>query len=276
MNLFTVLLPYLILIVVIFLLKPFMCLSKKLAKVSTSAFYLRVQMGAELQRNSKSGNHNQIKVETVIRLIIFGLFCFTCFIFFASFSHFLIKPKTTENYQSFIRKANTVIAFGFGIDENAQGQLSAGKANDSIMKWVLKNTNPKFIIAQKGCAISKYIDQKTRVIDMHLHGSRYINTSEAASFALQKLDSLSATNSEMNDYVVIVAHDYQLQRAAWIIQKLHKKERHKLDYKFIIPEIVPIPFPSSSNQFHTKNRYIYSLFELFISRPRDYFMLLFG
>jgi hypothetical protein len=275
MNLFTVLLPYLIMIGAIFFLKPFMSISKKLAKIFGYAFFPKVQMGAEPQGRRVKGAKNHNRLETVIRIIIFGLFIFIFLSGFLYFAQFLILPKNTENYQTLIKNANTVIVLGFGIEESNNGHLAAGISNDSIMKWVTENTNSKFIIAQKGCELSGYQNPNSQVVEMHPHGNKYVNTFEAAKFAMQKLDSLKNNKLISNSVVVLVAHNYQLERTAWIVDKLSETKDHKSNYQFIIPKITQIPFSSNSSQIHTKNKYLYMLVEMFISRPRDYFGTIF-
>jgi uncharacterized SAM-binding protein YcdF (DUF218 family) len=274
MNLFTVLLPYLILIGAIFLLKPFMSISKYLATITSPAFNLRVQRGAERQWAAKTGKRNHFLIINLKRYIIFGLLLFSFLMVFAYFLQYLIKPNSTENYQTNLKNANVVIAFGFGMEEDNHGNILAGKANDSIMKWVKENTNAKFIIAQKACILSEYINPNAQIIEMHAYSSKYVNTLEASTFALQKLDSLSEYKIIQNNIVVVVAHDFHLKRAAWIMNKLSKYRTHKTKYQFIIPNMPQIPFPSNSVQMHTRNKYIYTLIELYISRPRDYFKII--
>jgi hypothetical protein len=275
MNLFIVLLPYLFLIGSFFLLKPFMCISRKLATIFVPAVFPRVQMGAEHQRKARNGNYILKQINTVTRLLIFGLLLFTLITVFLFITQFLIAAKPSENYQTLQKNANTVIAFGFGIEENKDGKLSAGPANDTIMKWVMDNTNPKYKIAQKGCEISKYQNFNSQIIEMHPHGKNYISTFEAAAYALQKLDSLRKNHYLSNSDVVIIAHNYQLDRAVWIIKKIAEKKYSNSGFRFIIPDLPQMPFASNSSQLHTKNKYIYLLVELYISRPRDYFKMMF-
>jgi hypothetical protein len=74
MNLFTVLLPYLVLIGTIFLFKPLNGASKYFSLVTVNALFLRVQRGAEYLRGCKEGNPNHVVAGIFFRFIFFGLF----------------------------------------------------------------------------------------------------------------------------------------------------------------------------------------------------------
>jgi hypothetical protein len=253
-----------------------MCISRKLTRIFVPDAFLRVQMGAEYQRASGHKNHFRKSVKTIIKLFIFGLLLFLLVILFLFLANILLAAKPSENYQNLQKNASVVIAFGFGIQENKDSSLSAGPANDSIMKWLMDNTNPKYIIAQKGCQISKYCNKNAQIVEMHPHGRKYVNTFEASIFALQKLDSLNTNEILPNHNVVIVAHSDQLRRASWIIKKIYDNKYPGSAFIFITPDLPQMPYLDKSSQLHTKNEYLYMLVELFISRPRDYFRILAG
>jgi len=276
MNLIEVLIPYLFVIVAFLLLLPLKAFVSFLASKTIPPIFRKSEMGAGVSDKRRIGIHNLNQPEYVFRFVFSGLFFFMLIYTFISYSHYFIRANPSKNYLSGIKQANVVIAFGFGVEKDKNGNLFAGEANDSIMQWISENTDTKYIIAQKGCTLSKFINAGVRVIEMHPHNdSVYINTFEAAKYALNKLDSLYKTGEIKNNQVLVVVHDMQLERAAWILKKMHEKKNNKSSYQFIVPKMPSIPFPLNSNQFHTRNKFIYRVIELYISRPRDYFHFLF-
>jgi len=276
MNLIEVLIPYLFVIVAFLLLLPLKAFVSFLASKTIPSIFRKSEMGAGVTDKRRIGIHNLNQAEYVFRFVFSGLFFFMLIYTFISHSHYFIRANPSINYQSAIKSSKIVIAFGFGIEKDKNGNLTAGAANDSIMHWISENTQAEYIIAQKGCTLSKFINYEIPLIEMHPHNdSVYINTFEAAKYALNKLDSLYKTDEIKNNQVLVVAHGMQLERAAWILKKMYEKRNNKSSYQFIVPKMPSIPFPLNSNQFHTRNKFIYRLIELYISRPRDYFHFLF-
>jgi hypothetical protein len=146
-----------------------------------------------------------------------------------------------------MQKVEVAVAFGFGIQENETGNLLAGAANDSIMHWIRTNTEVKYIIAQKGCLLSEFNNPETTIIEMHPHGNNYVNTLEVASFALHKIDSLKNNNSINNNKVIVLAHNYQIERAAWTMKSLSEIGIKRASYQFILPNWPQMHF--LKNQF---------------------------
>ena len=272
MNLIQVLIPYLFVIGALFLLKPLKAFGSFLATKTNPSIFRKSEMGAGVADKRRTGIHRYIKPEYLFRFVFSGLFFMLLIYTFISLAPYFIRANPSENYISGTKQANVVIAFGFGIEKDPNGYLSAGQANDSIMKWVSKNSDAKYIIAQKGCALSKFIGSESQIIQMHPHNdSIYVNTFEAAEFALNKLDSLYQTGEIKNYKVLVVAHDLQLERAFWILKKMSEKRKNIVPYGFIVPKMPPIPFSANSSQIHTRCGFLYTAIELFISRPRDYF-----
>jgi len=272
MNLFTVLIPYLFVIVAFLLIKPVMALGRLVTEKAIPSIFRKSEMGAGVADKRRSGNHHQILWKPVFSFVFSGLFFMMLIYIFISIEMYFIRPNPSKNYLTEIKQSNVVIAFGFGIEKDPNGNLLAGQANDSIMKWISENSNANFIIAQKGCALSRFINAGTHVIEMHPHNDKvYVNTFEASIYALNKLDSLYKTGEIKNNKVLVVAHDMQLERAFWILKKMADKRKNAISYQFIVPNMPHIPFASNSSQIHTRNRFFYTAIELFISRPRDYF-----
>jgi len=271
MNLIQVLIPYLFVIGALFLLKPLKAFGSFLAAKTNPSIFRKSEMGAGVADKRRTGIHRYIQPEYLFRFVFSGLFFILLIYTFIGLAPHFKRANPLKNYLSETEQANVVIAFGFGIQKDANGKLEAGEANDSIMKWLSKNSNANYIIAQKGCAISKYINAGTNVIEMHPHSECvYVNTFEASEFALNKLDSLYKAGEIQNKKVLVVAHDLQLERAFWILKKMSEKRKNIVPYGFIVPKMPPIPFSANSSQIHTRCSFLYTAIELFVSRPRDY------
>jgi hypothetical protein len=106
---------------------------------------------------------------------------------------------------------------------------------------------------------------------MHFHDEdTYVNTLDAALCAMERIERLSA-DEEINNKVVVVAHDQQLWRALWNLKKVRAAKETLKGIEFVVPDIPDSPYPSHSLHWQTRNETIYQIVELFGSRVRDCF-----
>lgn len=221
--------------------------------------------------NSRLGLSKDQFIKTLSFFLLF-FFLLVYFLLFNVLSTAWIRATPTSNFKSEIEQAGSVVVFGFGLDKDEEDKPLPGKANTELHNWINANISKKVIIGQYGNMLAFETSLATNsFILMHKHNhNEHVNTYEAAIFALNKLDSLYKSG-QINEKVVVVAHDMQLQRAVWILDKLSKENNDWGRYKFIIPGISGIPFSLRSIQFHTKGHFLYNCVELFYSRPRDFF-----
>ncbi len=210
---------------------------------------------------------------------------FFLFIFNLTATHWIRATPTTK-WESKINEADTVIVFGFGLEEaeDGNGQYSAGEANVFLYKWTVKHTNPKILLVQEGiwvasdtckildvCDSTCVVDEGYRMTRMHMHDEHiYVNTLDSAYCAFQRIEQLYNSNV-VNNKVVIVAHDQQLQRAVWDFMEIQDAKETRQKFELIVPEIPDTPYPSRSSHWHTRHELLYQSVELFYSRIRDYF-----
>ncbi len=177
----------------------------------------------------------------------------------------------TQNWREETRDADTAIVLGFGYEKDATGTMQAGKANRFLLDWVIDNTSATTIFVQEGvwiaaCGMSP--DQCTysgrELKRIHLHDEKiYVNTLDTAFCAMEQMARIHKSKA------ALVAHDLQLQRAAWDVERV-KRRSDWHSFIFVIPEIPDTPCPANSVHWQTRNQFIYKVVELLISRPRDF------
>ncbi len=265
MNVFNVFLP-IIIATIYFLLIIFIPIIAFL--LSTAIGY-----GIAIRKDAKKDDKFNEKKFMLFMNVLLIIVLFVGYIsVFNMLSSAWIRVNQDVYNNSLIENAGSVIVFGFGLNEESSGKLLPGRANEKLQKWISNNINGKIIIGQYGNMLAWQENRDSNsFILMHEHTDSYINTYNAVKFALYKLDSLYSIG-KINNNVIIVAHDMQLQRIAWILQEFSEKDANWQKYHFIIPNIHPITFSLKSVQFHTKCRFIYNCIELFYSRPRDYIL----
>jgi|GEM_PF-2252771 len=269
MNVFTIFLP-IIFVIFYFLLIVIIPMGSFLigGAVTISIFHNK---DTNTIFNSRLGLTQDQFVKSLSFLLMF-LFLLIQFLLFNTISSAWIRATPTSHFKNKIEQAGSILVFGFGLGEDNEKNVLPGTSNIELQTWINNNIFNKILIGQYGNLLSQKINPGSNsFILMHEHDpNKYVNTSEAARFALNKLDSLYKLG-KINKDIVVVAHDMQLQRVIWNLNKLQKKNKEWQSYNFIIPKIPKIPFSISSAQWHTKGRFIYNLVELFYSRPRDYF-----
>ena len=184
-----------------------------------------------------------------------------------------IRAKPTASWEKKIGKVDTAIILGFGYEKEENGEIQPGKANEFLYKWTIENTKAKTVLVQEGVwvAACKTSDRSCKkagrsLIRIHLHDDKIdMNTIETAFCALQKMEQLGKNKA------ILIAHDLQLQRAAWDFEKLKKARIEWQNYVFVVPQIPDTPFPENSRQLRTGCSMLYKMVELFLSRPRDFF-----
>ena len=191
---------------------------------------------------------------------------------FLSFSDSWIRAKPSESWESDIKTVGTAIILGFGYTIGKNGQMQAGEANEFLWDWTLKHTTADTILVQEGVwvAVCPGSDKNCQVSGRELYRIHRddrqidVNTLEMAFCAMQRMEQLGKTKA------VIVAHDLQLERAAWDFEKVKRSRKNWRHFKFIVPKIPGTPFPEDSHQKRTRSRLYYKFVELFLSRVRDF------
>ncbi len=183
-----------------------------------------------------------------------------------------LRAKPTKGWENRVQGIDTAIVLGFGIEKDDKDNLSAGKANRFLLAWTIKNTGARTLLVQEGTRLAaletiakggKPGGQELVMIHPH-DESNYVDTLQAARFALRKMKQLGKTRA------VLVAHDLQLERASWDFAKVKRTQPEWQSIEIIIPRIPKTPFPGKSRQWHTRGGFRYKFIELFWSRPRDY------
>jgi hypothetical protein len=95
----------------------------------------------------------------------------------------------------------------------------------------------------------------------HVEGVR-VDTLEAARCAAPILLALRAKR------VVVVAHDLQLTRAAWDLDRA-LDALGETDVELVVGDVGLVVSPGSGTQWQTCARPLYTLVELYWARPRD-------
>jgi len=189
-----------------------------------------------------------------------------------------IRKNPDKKWKNKIKNVKCAIVLGFGFERGNSGKIVAGNSNNFLLKWTLLNTKARVLLIQEGIfAGLAFINKKNinlkkvKLYKIHSHQeNNYINTINAAICALEKMESLGQAKA------VIITHDLQLKRAAWIFNRLKKTKTGWKDFEFIIPKIPKTPFPKYSMQFHTRFETLYRFIEVFWLRPRDYIRSLCG
>ncbi len=195
---------------------------------------------------------------------------FWLFLFLAGF---WLKAGPTNDWQEQIKPIDTAIILGFGFETDGAGHIQPGESNQFLLQWALDHTNADTLLVQEGiwaaaCKTTETKCEKSgrRLVRIHHHDNNIdVNTFQAAFCTLEKMEKLGKKSA------VLVAHDLQLERAAWDFDKLKQSREEWSGFNFVVPEIPKVPSPKKSDQLRTRSRSVYTFFELFGSRLRDYF-----
>lgn len=203
-------------------------------------------------------------------VFILWIFVYPCL--FVYLAEGWLRADPTPEWREKIKGVDTAIVFGFGFEKDARGHLRAGRSNEFLLQWALEHTNAGTLLVQEGvrtAAVNSNVAEHNasgkKLVRIHRRiESIDMNTFQTAYCALEKMEALGKREA------VLVAHDLQLQRAGWIFEKLKLSHADWADFRFIVPEIPPVPFPSDSAQLRTRSKLIYIFCELFGSRLRDF------
>ncbi|MCX6050369.1 MAG: hypothetical protein NT075_35180 [Chloroflexi bacterium] len=158
----------------------------------------------------------------------------------------------------------TAVILGFGYDM-AGDEMQPGSANQFLLDWVLRH-QPQIntLLVQEGvrAALTPAQLRDKQVYRIHRHDPAiYVDTLDAAFCAMRKLEPLKPTT------VLLVAHDQQLQRAAWDFERV--RSQTCATCTLVIPDLPATPYPVNSVQWQTRSAFVYKLIELLYLRPRD-------
>ncbi|HUW05008.1 MAG TPA: hypothetical protein VMW01_01995 [Williamwhitmania sp.] len=186
--------------------------------------------------------------------------------FFGGYLH----GKPSADWRTRARQANTAIIFGFGYGTDGEGNMTPSVANQTLLDSALAQTNATYLIMQEGVYVAAEEAKQhgtlgnRQLIRIHLHTvGKDVNTLQAAKFAVLQMEKLGVKQA------VVYAHDLQLARAVFDLQRVAASNPKWHDMKFIFPKISKTPSPSDSNQLRTRWRVVYRAIELYYSRVRD-------
>jgi hypothetical protein len=181
---------------------------------------------------------------------------------------FFVDAKPAKRWKYEAQKTNTAIIFGFGYEEDEQGNMLPDSSNVALYRQVITDANYQYLIMQKGALVAAHDDSiRTKgknLILMHPHYKGfYVNTLRAAKYAILKMDSLQVKKA------VVYAHNQQLARAVFDLKRVAASNPQWQDMEFITPYIPPTPYPCNPVDFHTRYEILYLPLELFVSRPSN-------
>ncbi len=159
----------------------------------------------------------------------------------------------------------SAVMLGFGYEVVGEA-MQPGAANQFLVDWVTQQ-QPQIntLLVQEGIrsAMPPALLQAKNVQRIHRHDPAiYVDTLDTAFCALRHLQQSNQQS------VLLVAHDLQLQRAAWDFERV--RQAMCLDCTVLIAAIPDTPYPAASVHFQTHNEFVYKLVELLLLRPRDF------
>jgi len=159
----------------------------------------------------------------------------------------------------------SAVVLGFGY-EMVEQEMQPGAANQFLVDWVARQ-QPQIntLLVQEGVrsAMTPTLLHDKNVRRIHRHDPAiYVDTLDTAFCALRQLQQLNQKT------VLLVAHDLQLQRAAWDFERV--RQAMCLDCTVLIAAMPDTPYPAASVHFQTHNEFVYKLVELLLLRPRDF------
>ena len=273
MNPFTVFFPHLLFVlgatVLTVILSPFIVIAGGV---------LAILMYTDWKSKNHTVEHRYILGMTRYRMttvltVLSALLAFAGYsLLYVSCSGPWLRARPTKDWENRVKGVDTAIILGFGIAGDDNGNPRAGSANRFLLDWTAKHTGAKILLVQEGIRLAEKEMERSdgksirrELVMIHPHSERsYVNTLQAACFALKKMSELGKAKA------VLVAHDLQLQRAHWDIVKAKKARPEWRHIEIIVPHVPQTPFPGDSAQWHTRGGFRYKFIELFWSRPRDY------
>ena len=177
-------------------------------------------------------------------------------------SRWLWARPTTDLTSTADPTGAVILGFGY---EMVGKDMRPGVANQFLLDWVLSHQPQiNILLVQEGVrvALTPAQLQDKQVHRIHRHDPAiYVDTLDAAFCAIRQLQQLKQTT------VLLVAHDQQLQRAAWDFERV--REQACATCTLVIPDLPATPYPVNSVHLQTRAAFIYKLIELLYLRPRD-------
>jgi len=215
-----------------------------------------------------------IRKKCMIGVLSLGILALICFFSVASFPErfFTIDAKTSTNWENEVRTTKTAILFGFGFVME-DSIMKPGLSNTALYKQAITNAgymDTLHLIMQEGVMVAAQADSAAcypfirDLIRMHPHSSdQYINTLIAAKYAILKMDSLKTKRA------VVYAHEMQLARAVYDLQRIAAANPNWRDMEFIVPWINNIPFDPDSEHPQTRSPEKFFRREVILARPLE-------
>lgn len=176
-----------------------------------------------------------------------------------------LHVRATSAASLAVAPPTSAVVLGFGY-EMAEQEMRPGTANQFLVDWVTRQ-QPQIntLLVQEGVrsAMTPTLLHDKNVRRIHRHDPAiYVDTLDTAFCALRQLQQLNQKT------VLLVAHDLQLQRAAWDFERV--RQAMCLDCTVLIAAMPDTPYPAASVHFQTHNEFVYKLVELLLLRPRDF------
>jgi hypothetical protein len=157
-----------------------------------------------------------------------------------------------------LAEADSFVVFSFGLGPDAKGKPTAGASNRALALWVLEH-NParKPTIVQEGVYLA--------LEELNAVGDWVIRLSDRPGVYVDTMGAAYQAETAMHlrglKRPVVVAHDLQLQRAAWSMEAVGVKD-------FVVPELPPTPFdPQSVQHSGTRGEFAWVVREQLVARP---------
>ncbi len=160
---------------------------------------------------------------------------------------------------------DVVLVLGFGYTR-LNTHDAPGAANEFLVKWLNENGLDRRCIVQEGIWLAGSTEQQRHWKRMHEHNERtYVNTRSALRLAFL-LEWVQEAKQ-----ILVVAHDLQLPRAAWVAQTC-LEAIGRSDIRLWIPSLPKVPMVDRPvrNQWHTRFRLFFNCVERWWARPRDF------
>lgn len=239
----------------------------------------------------KGAWHNRVIM--VFASFLTGLLSTGIFLFFALDG--LLQVELTGPQE----RADIAIILGFGYEEDNEGHMKPGRANEELLQWIIEGVdnnelNVETILIQEGVWAAadslknkglvesllpegeqglKIITKNKKVIvisRIHKHHANvYVNTFNTLYLAAGRIRKTKQRN------VLLVAHDLQLQRSIFAWNRAAETYAESFaGLKLVVPHFKK-QFPGSwgSVQLWTKSRIIYKFAELLIRVLEGYELL---
>lgn len=169
-----------------------------------------------------------------------------------------------------LESATTAIVFGFGFEEDVDGNMLPGAANSFLLDHVLtEHPQVDTVFVQEGIWVDQCDHEEltctvddVRLLRIDWHDERFdLNTLEISACVLERMELFQL------DTAIVVAHDMQLERAAGTLQRVQRGGLCP-ECTLLIDNVPDTPYPEESAQLRTRSESVWRFIDL-AARVRD-------